>query len=543
MINDLILYANYYHNLGMNISPIHGGNYKNPSDTDWESFLENEQSIKYIQSCQWSDATGIGCILGYNEYRALDIDFLFYSQEDLLLHEERDKKVEKFVSECLNLLRLPNDYPWVIKSGSGYGIHIIFRTQGVPISEKVYAYSPSDAYKGDPATDNGRLFKLIEFRCNCFLVLPPSLHDERNNHYAFYHDYIPEYKPFFVDISNIYKLLNHYCAEEYFQPCNYRNANLKLARKQKTVERYVSGSFEIAKVGDDLNLLNYCNDADAYNTIGCCYALGENITSDLSKSIEYFKLANNEMAHYNIASLMACGAVEGTTDLIKNHLCLCHSIEQKHIDIVKENMSTLFHSNIDYLKKKSIQYLFFDTETTGLPNNYDAPSSDLQNWPRLVSLSWIITDELGNVLKKQDYIVYPDSFSIPIQASKLNGITTERAKAVGHPIKNILDLFMSDYSHSTYVVGHNIAFDKKIIGAELIRSGNQDIMDSKISYCTMESTVNFCKIPGYLTYKFPKLQELYKKLFGKEFEDAHNSLADVSATVECFWKLKELGIL
>ena len=34
-------------------------------------------------------------------------------------------------------------------------------------------------------------------------------------------------------------------------------------------------------------------------------------------------------------------------------------------------------------------YLFFDTETTGLPRNWSAPVSDLNNWPRLVQIAWI----------------------------------------------------------------------------------------------------------------------------------------------------------
>lgn len=132
MKNDLLLYANYYRNMGMNVAPIHGGNFKNPSDKSWESFIENEQSVQYIQSSKWNDATGIGCILGYNQYRALDIDYLFYSQEDLLFHKERNDKVSKFIDECLNILELPSDYQWVVKSGSGYGVHIIFKTQDVP---------------------------------------------------------------------------------------------------------------------------------------------------------------------------------------------------------------------------------------------------------------------------------------------------------------------------------------------------------------------------------------------------------------------------
>ncbi|HET7116363.1 MAG TPA: hypothetical protein VFI29_07720 [Hanamia sp.] len=33
-------------------------------------------------------------------------------------------------------------------------------------------------------------------------------------------------------------------------------------------------------------------------------------------------------------------------------------------------------------------YLFFDTETTGLPKNWKAPVADLNNWPRLSELHY-----------------------------------------------------------------------------------------------------------------------------------------------------------
>jgi len=32
-------------------------------------------------------------------------------------------------------------------------------------------------------------------------------------------------------------------------------------------------------------------------------------------------------------------------------------------------------------------FLIFDTETTGLPRNYNAPLSDLDNWPRIVQIN------------------------------------------------------------------------------------------------------------------------------------------------------------
>ena len=100
---------------------------------------------------------------------------------------------------------------------------------------------------------------------------------------------------------------------------------------------------------------------------------------------------------------------------------------------------------------------------------------------------------------------------------------------------------MVDFNAAKAIVGHNIAFDKKIIGAELIRLGQKDIMDSKESICTMEASTDYCKIPGSYGYKWPKLQELHKKLFGCEFEDAHNSMSDVAATLKCFKEMKKLG--
>ncbi|MFR6285749.1 MAG: hypothetical protein ACLUN1_18295 [Odoribacter splanchnicus] len=46
-------------------------------------------------------------------------------------------------------------------------------------------------------------------------------------------------------------------------------------------------------------------------------------------------------------------------------------------------------------------YLFFDTETTGLPKQWNAPVTDLENWPRLVQLAWIMYDDRGNMLESR----------------------------------------------------------------------------------------------------------------------------------------------
>ena len=67
-------------------------------------------------------------------------------------------------------------------------------------------------------------------------------------------------------------------------------------------------------------------------------------------------------------------------------------------------------------------YLFFDTETTGLPKNWNAPITDLNNWPRLVQLAYLCYDNEGNELSRGDFIVKPEGFTIPRDASRIHGI-------------------------------------------------------------------------------------------------------------------------
>ncbi len=79
--------------------------------------------------------------------------------------------------------------------------------------------------------------------------------------------------------------------------------------------------------------------------------------------------------------------------------------------------------------------------------------------------------------------------------------------------------------------------------AELIRNNMPDIEASKSKICTMQSTTNFCAIEGYYGYKWPKLSELHIKLFGKDFEEAHDASIDIKATAKCFWELKRRRFL
>jgi DNA polymerase III epsilon subunit-like protein len=188
-------------------------------------------------------------------------------------------------------------------------------------------------------------------------------------------------------------------------------------------------------------------------------------------------------------------------------------------------------------------YLFFDTETTGLPRNWKAPVTDTANWPRMIQLAYYLADAEGNKLAEASVIIKPEGFTIPEEASRIHGITTERALKEGVPLLPVLNDFQAAIGRAQYLIAHNMSFDEKIVGAEFLRNGLPNPLPVKNRICTMNSSTDFCAIPGPYGYKWPKLIELHTKLFKTGFDSAHNAAADVAAMVKCFWELKRLGVI
>ncbi len=247
----------------------------------------------------------------------------------------------------------------------------------------------------------------------------------------------------------------------------------------------------------------------------------------------------------------AFGGCEKLSEIIvpvgfKNYFIGMDGLKHLQNVIHEENCIIIDLDEITCDMTRSAKYIFFDTETTGVPRNYKAPMQDTANWPRLVQLAWLLVDERGTELKRKSVIIRPDGFTIPEEATQVHGITTERAQNEGLPLRNVLDEFMQDLELAEEVVGHNIDFDIHIVGAELCRLGlSTQTISNKPTTCTMKSFTNFCAIPsnnGYGGYKWPTLEELYYKVFGCGIENAHDALGDVIATKECFFELKRIGI-
>jgi len=185
-------------------------------------------------------------------------------------------------------------------------------------------------------------------------------------------------------------------------------------------------------------------------------------------------------------------------------------------------------------------YLIFDTETTGLPKRWNAPLTDSENWPRCIQIAWQIHDAKGEVVAHEDYLIHPDGFTIPFDSEQVHGISTALAEDQGIPLEEVLEKFHTALDQVDYVVGHNVSFDRNIMGAEYLRSGLTDALEGKavVDTCT-EETATLCQLPGGRggKFKLPTLSELYHFLFQESFEEAHNATADVEATSRAFLEL------
>jgi len=180
--------------------------------------------------------------------------------------------------------------------------------------------------------------------------------------------------------------------------------------------------------------------------------------------------------------------------------------------------------------------LFFDVETTGFNRRKD----------NLVQLAWILTDANGKIIQEADHIIEPDGFTIPHRATALHGITTDEAQAIGIKLDEALDEFSSAAKAAKNIIAHNISFDHDVLETEFGRCGMNFPLLGKTQICTMRLSVNWCRLPklnGMKGFKRPRLDELYYKLFGESFENAHDALSDTRACMRCYYKLVELHVI
>jgi len=198
---------------------------------------------------------------------------------------------------------------------------------------------------------------------------------------------------------------------------------------------------------------------------------------------------------------------------------------------------------------------FFDTETNGLPQNYKAPPTQIGNWPEILSIAWEVWTLKEGVWTQESseahLIQPPEGLIWNKEAEHVHGISYVKARSEGRPIKSILEKVYTELQKATHVIAHNLAFDKSVFLASMIRHFGAGRWTGAKDVCTMLNTISICKIVStspYATaaepYKWPRLQELHQFLFKKEWEGiAHDALSDVQCMRTCYRELVARGCL
>lgn len=192
-------------------------------------------------------------------------------------------------------------------------------------------------------------------------------------------------------------------------------------------------------------------------------------------------------------------------------------------------------------------FFLFDLETNGLPYLSSMDYKFVNNWPHTVQICWGLYTENGRNISFHNYILKPVNFRIDRDSSKIHGITHSAAQRRGVKFNEIIDDLEEDLQKSDFIVAHNLNFDRNTLLSEFTRSNRNDLVqlfESKRHICTMKESTRFCHIGSPTNgYKWPKLCELYEKLFNRRLRNAHDAEYDVKNLAKCFFELIKRNVI
>lgn len=115
--------------------------------------------------------------------------------------------------------------------------------------------------------------------------------------------------------------------------------------------------------------------------------------------------------------------------------------------------------------------IIFQTQATGFPKYKWKDAHELRdNWPDLVSITWLVCNNNWNMVRKECHIVRPEGWTIPAEATAIHGITQEMAETSGKPLREVLMQFGKDLKEAKQFVSHPMTtFDKNVIETALRR--------------------------------------------------------------------------
>ena len=309
--------------------------YKNPSSDSINKFTEQELEAY----------TGIGIHLGgASEIRAIDIDnFGVHFTEHYFTSPGMIYADDFFLRKCMDLLGLPEDYEWVIKTPHGW--HIIISAPSFGFGKA--ACSAKDDLR--PNTNRGSVIHLssIELLWDGFLVMPPS-RSKYSSYRYYYHQ--PQKMPTRVSAARLLEFICFYCGEvEYITYMSTDNlvpiiANAHLFPHYKL--SWIDGSYyghDGNGCGDlfaNTGFLSACKNSLGYNMQGYMKVYDDllknhKVEKELDSVIKLFRMADDDWGNYNLACLMAIGAMHGSTKELYDLLNKVNGFPEEYKDQLK----------------------------------------------------------------------------------------------------------------------------------------------------------------------------------------------------------------
>lgn len=183
--------------------------------------------------------------------------------------------------------------------------------------------------------------------------------------------------------------------------------------------------------------------------------------------------------------------------------------------------------------------LFVDTETSGIPKDWNKPYSEAGNWPYIVQIAWVVFTKDGKEVKSENHYIKSNDYTISDVSRRIHGITEDFLQTHGKERKAVMQLLHHDLlEFQPLVISHFAQLDFHMVGLGFYRAGLTNPLLNLPTFCTMTLTHNF-KISPF--QKQLRLGELYQRLFSLSLENQHDALVDARATAKCFFKLKDNG--
>ena len=185
--------------------------------------------------------------------------------------------------------------------------------------------------------------------------------------------------------------------------------------------------------------------------------------------------------------------------------------------------------------------LFIDTETSGIPRDWNKPYSSRRNWPHIAQLAWVVYTREGREVKAENHYIQPNDYDMDPVAGSVHGLTQAFLRQHGASRYAVMQGLHRDLLHyQPLVVAHFMQLDFHMVGVSFHRAGLTNPLLGLPTFCTMRATGPLLR---HSTQGFLRLGELYQRLFQEAQPGEHDALADAHAAARCFFEMRQQGLI